>query len=221
MMITLDNVCKKYGKDDAAIFALKNVSCTVDPGEFVVISGKSGSGKSTFLNIVGGITAPTSGSYFFEDQEVSTFNTKKLSLFRRSNIGFIVQNFALIDGMTVFDNVALPLKYRGLSRAETKKKVCAMLEKLQIADKTDKHPYELSGGEKQRVAIARAMVTTPKLLLADEPTGSLDEETGKIILDIFQTLNREGMTILMVTHDLEIASMGSRHIHIKDGTIVK
>lgn len=221
MMITLDNVCKKYGKDNTAIFALKNVSCTIDPGEFVVISGKSGSGKSTFLNIIGGITTPTSGSYFFEDQEVSKFSTKKLSLFRRSNIGFIVQNFALIDGMTVFDNVSLPLKYRGLSRAETKKNVYAMLEKLQIAEKTDKHPYELSGGEKQRVAIARAMVTTPKLLLADEPTGSLDEETGKIILDIFQTLNREGMTILMVTHDPEIASMGSRHIHIKDGAIVE
>lgn len=220
-MITLDNVCKKYGKDNTAIFALKNVSCTIDPGEFVVISGKSGSGKSTFLNIIGGITTPTSGSYFFEDQEVSKFSTKKLSLFRRSNIGFIVQNFALIDGMTVFDNVSLPLKYRGLSRAETKKNVYAMLEKLQIAEKTDKHPYELSGGEKQRVAIARAMVTTPKLLLADEPTGSLDEETGKIILDIFQTLNREGMTILMVTHDPEIASMGSRHIHIKDGAIVE
>lgn len=219
-MTELINICKDYGKNKGIVHALSDINLKISKGEFLTVTGKSGSGKSTLLNIIGGITKPSSGVYLFEGKHIETYNTKQLALFRKENIGFVVQHFALIDTMSVFNNMALPLKYRGLSPSYIKNTVKRISKKLEIYDKLNNFPYELSGGEKQRVAIGRALAASPDILLADEPTGALDEENGKNILKIFKELNNEGVTVILVTHDKEIASMGSSQIIMKDGNII-
>lgn len=218
--IKLENICKKFGSGENEVIALNKINLEVKKGELLAITGKSGCGKSTLLNILGGLCNPTSGEYLFNNDNISKYSQNKLAKFRNDNIGFVVQNFALINDMTVFDNVMLPLKYTYKRIPNKKEVVESLLVKLGIENKAKMTPSKLSGGQCQRVSIARALACNPEVLLADEPTGSLDEETGKNILNIFKELNKSGMTVIMVTHDLDIASLCSRKIEMKDGEII-
>lgn len=221
MLITLDNITVDYGKLDNKTYGLNQVSLTVKEGEFLTVMGKSGCGKTTLLNVLGTIRKPEKGSYCFQGEEITCLKDRKLAAFRNKNIGFVVQHFALINEYTVADNIALPMQYQKIKSKEREKRIDKILEKLEIEDKKYAYPYQLSGGQQQRVAIARAMVTKPKLLLADEPTGALDEENGKKIMELLQEINKEGTTVIMVTHDQELAKMGHRCIKMKDGKIGK
>lgn len=215
-LITLKNISKTYGSK-GTITALEKFNCTIRQGEFVAIMGKSGSGKSTVLNIISGIDAMQSGEYQFDGQDMSKIRGDQMISFRRDNIGFVLQHFALIPDYTVYDNIALSLRLKRENEKKIREKVTAIVEELDIASTINKYPNELSGGEAQRVAIARAIIHKPKLILADEPTGALDEESGKKIMGIFKQLHSNGNTIIMVTHDREIAKMCERIIYIKDG----
>lgn len=215
-LITLKNISKTYGSK-GAITALEKFNCTIRQGEFVAIMGKSGSGKSTVLNIISGIDAMQSGEYQFDGQDMSKIRGDQMTGFRRDNIGFVLQHFALIPDYTVYDNIALSLRLKRENEKKIREKVTAIVEELDITSTINKYPNELSGGEAQRVAIARAIIHKPKLILADEPTGALDEESGKKIMGIFKQLHSNGNTIIMVTHDREIAKMCERIIYIKDG----
>lgn len=216
-LIQLENICVEYGKRDHTVHALKRVNFSVEEGEFVAIMGKSGCGKTTFLNVLGTLLAPKEGSYIFNESSVLDMNERQKALFRNKNIGFVVQHFALVSDMTIFENVALPLTYRRLSRIEVRKRVEKILTELDIIDQKNKYPHELSGGQNQRAAIARAIVTNPKLILADEPTGALDEENGNLIMDILEQFHQKGVTIIMVTHDVDLANRASRIVHIREG----
>ncbi|MDO4504012.1 MAG: ABC transporter ATP-binding protein [Clostridia bacterium] len=218
--IKLKDIQKKFGFGENEVIALNKINLEVEKGELLAITGKSGCGKSTLLNILGGLCNPTSGEYLFNNDNISKYSQNKLAKFRNDNIGFVVQNFALINDMTVFDNVMLPLKYTYKRIPNKKEVVESLLVKLGIENKAKMMPSKLSGGQCQRVSIARALACNPEVLLADEPTGSLDEETGKNILNIFKELNKSGMTVIMVTHDLDIASLCSRKIEMKDGKII-
>lgn len=215
-LITLKNISKTYGSK-GTITALEKFNCTIRQGEFVAIMGKSGSGKSTVLNIISGIDAMQSGEYQFDGQDMSKIRGDQMTGFRRDNIGFVLQHFALIPDYTVYDNIALSLRLKRENEKNIREKVTAIVEELDITSTMNKYPNELSGGEAQRVAIARAIIHKPKLILADEPTGALDEESGKKIMGIFKQLHSNGNTIIMVTHDREIAKMCERIIYIKDG----
>ena len=215
-LITLKNISKTYGSK-GTITALEKFNCTIRQGEFVAIMGKSGSGKSTVLNIISGIDAMQSGEYQFDGQDMSKIRGDQMTGFRRDNIGFVLQHFALIPDYTVYDNIALSLRLKRKNEKKIREKVTAIVEELDITSTINKYPNELSGGEAQRVAIARAIIHKPKLILADEPTGALDEESGKKIMGIFKQLHSNGNTIIMVTHDREIAKMCERIIYIKDG----
>ncbi len=219
-MLALKEIHMTYGKGDGAVHALRGVDMEVERGELLAVTGKSGCGKSTLLNILGGVCKPTGGSYFFEGKEVSQFSARQLADFRNQKIGFVVQHFALIQDMTVFQNIALPLRYRGYSRKKIEERVYELLDQFELGGKENTIPPELSGGQCQRTAIARAVAGHPELLLADEPTGALDEETGGKILRIFQKLNQNGMTIIIVTHDGEIAAGCRRRVHMRDGMIL-
>lgn len=219
-MLALREIHMTYGKGDGAVHALRGVDMEVERGELLAVTGKSGCGKSTLLNILGGVCKPTGGSYFFEGKEVSQFSARQLADFRNQKIGFVVQHFALIQDMTVFQNIALPLRYRGYSRKKIEERVYELLDQFELGEKENTIPPELSGGQCQRTAIARAVAGHPELLLADEPTGALDEETGGKILRIFQKLNQNGMTIIIVTHDGEIAAGCQRRVHMRDGMIL-
>lgn len=219
-MLALKEIHMTYGKGDGAVHALRGVDMEVERGELLAVTGKSGCGKSTLLNILGGVCKPTGGSYFFEGKEVSQFSARQLADFRNQKIGFVVQHFALIQDMTVFQNIALPLRYRGYSRKKIEERVYELLDQFELGGKENTIPPELSGGQCQRTAIARAVAGHPELLLADEPTGALDEETGGKILRIFQKLNQGGMTIIIVTHDGEIAAGCRRRVHMRDGMIL-
>lgn len=219
-MLALKEIHMTYGKGDGAVHALRGVDMEVERGELLAVTGKSGCGKSTLLNILGGVCKPTGGSYFFEGKEVSQFSARQLADFRTQKIGFVVQHFALIQDMTVFQNIALPLRYRGYSRKKIEERVYELLDQFELGGKENTIPPELSGGQCQRTAIARAVAGHPELLLADEPTGALDEETGGKILRIFQKLNQNGMTIIIVTHDGEIAAGCRRRVHMRDGMIL-
>ncbi len=219
-MLALKEIHMTYGKGDGAVHALRGVDMEVERGELLAVTGKSGCGKSTLLNILGGVCKPTGGSYFFEGKEVSQFSARQLADFRNQKIGFVVQHFALIQDMTVFQNIALPLRYRGYSRKKIEERVYELLDQFELGEKENTIPPELSGGQCQRTAIARAVAGHPELLLADEPTGALDEETGGKILRIFQKLNQNGMTIIIVTHDGEIAAGCQRRVHMRDGMIL-
>lgn len=218
-MIEMKNVYKSFGKNNGRVEALRGVSLSIADGEMVSIMGKSGSGKSTLLNIIGGMMSFDSGEYIYDGKSIDYKNYKKLVELRRNDIGVVVQYFALAEDLNVYNNVALPLKYKGYSGRKVKKLVMEVLEELGISDKVKAYPNELSGGQKQRVAIARAIVKQPKLILADEPTGALDAATGEEVQRIFKKLNDSGKTVIIVTHDEKVASICDRIIHIKDGVV--
>lgn len=219
MIKTIDLV-KIFRTDEVETTALNNISFEVKEGEFVAIMGPSGCGKSTLLNILGLLDNPTGGQYFFLDQEVSKFKENQRTLLRKSNIGFVFQSFNLIDELTVFENVELPLLYQGVSSNDRKKKVDLVLERMKISHRRKHFPQQLSGGQQQRVAIARSVVGNPKLILADEPTGNLDSANGEEVMNLLSELNREGTTIIMVTHSPTDADKAQRIVQLFDGHIV-
>ncbi|AOY77581.1 ABC transporter ATP-binding protein [Clostridium formicaceticum] len=219
-MIELKDIDKYYGHGQSKVYALKGISLSIEEGEMVSIVGKSGSGKSSLLNIIGGLDTPDVGEYSFKGNKINGLNPNALAEFRGNNIGFIVQHFALIDDMTVFDNIALPLRYNRISDRKLKETVEYLLDQMELSDKANSYPSQLSGGQCQRVAIARGLACNPSVLLADEPTGSLDEKTGLHILKIFKELNNKGITIIIVTHDDSIADSCKRVIRLSDGMII-
>lgn len=215
-LIKLANVSKSYGTDQKTT-ALNRFNLAVNEGEMIAVMGKSGSGKSTVLNTVSGIDKLESGKYLFEGNDMSKVTGDKLTVFRRDNIGFILQSFALVESYTVFDNIALPLRLKRVSKNTIKEKINDLATELGIKAQLHKYPQELSGGEAQRTAIARAVINKPKLILADEPTGALDEETGIKIMGVFKELHDQGNTLIIVTHDPNIAAQCERTVRIKDG----
>lgn len=218
-MVELKNVSKTFGKKEARVEALRGIDLSIREGELVAIMGKSGSGKSTLLNILGGMMSMDNGEYWYDGKAVNFRSQRELTKFRRNEVGFVVQYFALADDLNIFQNVALPLKYQGYSRKKIKEMVMEALRELEIEDKAKAYPSELSGGQQQRAAIARAVVKQPRLLLADEPTGNLDEATGEAVQEIFHKLNKNGKTIIIVTHDAKVAKHCERIIHLKDGMV--
>ena len=216
-LIELKNIKKFYGKNDPMVQALKDINITINKSEMVAIMGPSGSGKSTLLNILGFLDKETSGEYFFDGISTKKLRDTLLSRYRNQKIGFVVQNFALIDDYTVFKNLSIPLEYSNVPRKSRKERINNMLKKISLLDKKDKLPKELSGGQNQRIAIARAVINNPDIILADEPTGALDRETGLEIMKLFKELNDEGKTIVIITHDNRIAKLCKRIIYIEDG----
>lgn len=202
---------------DGDLTVLDHVNFTVHDGEFVSILGPSGSGKSTMMNIIGCLDVPNEGEYILAGHDVKSLDESELAKIRNRQIGFVFQSFQLLQRLTALENVMLPLIYKGIPAKQREEKAIAMLEKVGLADKLYNRPNQLSGGQQQRVAIARAMVTEPSILLADEPTGALDQKTGVQILALFKEINAEGKTIIMITHDMKIASNGSRIVNILDG----
>lgn len=220
-MIRLENINKLYEGDTYKIQALQDITLTIGEGEFVSIMGRSGSGKTTLLNILGFLDTATSGTFLFGGKDVSHISGKNLWWYRRENIGFVFQNFALIDHNTVLENVILPLQAMNVSRREAVKKADRLLDRMGIAEMKHKYPSQISGGQKQRVAIARALVADPKIILADEPTGALDADTAEEIMQIFQEIHAQGKTVVIVTHDDKIAAKTNRLIRLEKGTIVE
>lgn len=219
-VIQIEGLGKSYLTSAGLFPALKDVNLDIVKGEFVAIMGPSGSGKSTFMNILGCLDAPTCGSYHLDGRPVAALNRDELALLRNRTIGFVFQGFNLLPRMTLQDNVALPLIYSGVTLAERKKRAHEMLAKVGLDDKADSLPNQISGGQQQRVAIARALVNHPRLLLADEPTGNLDSRTSEEIMGLFEALNIEGITIVLVTHENDIANHAKRQVRFYDGCIV-
>ncbi|HPE34788.1 MAG TPA: ABC transporter ATP-binding protein [Bacteroidales bacterium] len=219
-MLKTTDLTKIFRTDEVETTALNKVSLEVKEGEFVAIMGPSGCGKSTLLNILGLLDNPTSGRYFFLDKEVSKYTEKQRALIRKNNIGFVFQNFNLIDELNVFENVELPLIYLGYKSAERREKVEEALRQMQIIHRKKHFPMQLSGGQQQRVAVARAVVANPKLILADEPTGNLDSAHGEEVMNLLAGLNKSGTTIIMVTHSQRDAEFSHRIIHLFDGQVV-
>lgn len=218
-MIRIENVIKTYEMGENSVQALRGVSFTIQQGEFVSIMGPSGSGKSTCMNMIGCLDRPTSGIVEINEKETAKMTEKDLATLRNKTIGFVFQQYHLLPSMTVLENVMLPLRYQGIEKNLRKQMAINALEKVGLENRKSHRPHELSGGQKQRVAIARAMVTNPKIILADEPTGALDSETGKQVLDMFRQINSTGTTIILVTHDPEIGASTNRCIKIFDGKI--
>ena len=219
MIIDLRDIYKDYNQDNMPVPVLKDVCLQVEEGEYVAIMGPSGSGKTTLMNIVGLLDTPTKGEYYLDEKAVTNLKEKDLSKLRLNTIGFVFQNFQLMPRESALDNVSLPLIYAGLKKRERHEKAMAALEKVGLADRASFKPTQLSGGQKQRVAIARAMVNSPKLLLADEPTGALDSKSGKQIMELFRQLNDEGVTVVMITHDRKVAEQADRIVYIIDGEL--
>src|ERR1700740_2482280 len=219
-MIKITDLEKYYRTEEVETIALNKLSIEVKKGEFVAIMGPSGCGKSTLLNILGMLDDPDGGSYVFNGVDVSGFNERKRADMRKHNIGFVFQSFNLIDELTVFENVELPLIYTGVGTAERKRIVDEVLDKIQIAHRRNHYPQQLSGGQQQRVAVARAVVNNPKLILADEPTGNLDSRNGNDVMQLLTDLNEKGTTIIMVTHSEHDARFTHRVINMLDGQIV-
>ena len=218
-LIELKGINKTYKNGDQELRVLKDIDLEVEEGEFVAIMGPSGSGKSTLMNVIGLLDRPTSGDYFLDGQEVGNLSEKKLAHVRNEQIGFVFQQFFLLSKLNAFQNVELPLIYAGVHPAKRKEIAEQYLEKVELGSRMHHLPSELSGGQKQRVAIARALVNRPAIVLADEPTGALDTKTGEQIMDLLTKLNQEGKTIIMVTHEPEIAAFANRRIVIRDGVI--
>ena len=219
-MIKIINLTKIFRTESVQTTALNEVSLEISQGEFVAIMGPSGCGKSTLLNMIGLLDNPTSGELWFMDQEVSRYSENDRTDLRNRNLGFVFQSFNLIDELTVFENVELPLLYAGVSTRERVKRVNEALERMQIAHRTEHYPQQLSGGQQQRVAIARAIVTNPRIILADEPTGNLDSTNGNEVMNLLKELNRDGATVVMVTHSEENAREAERIIRMMDGYIL-
>ncbi len=220
VLIRTENITKVYSLGKTVVEALRGITLTIEQGEYVAIMGPSGSGKSTLMHLLGCLDTPTSGKYYFEGKDISTLNDLELAALRNQKVGFVFQTFNLLPRLTALENVELPLVYAGVNKRLRQKRAQAMLERVGLADRLSHRPNELSGGEMQRVAIARALVNTPSVLLADEPTGNLDSKTGAEIMKIFDTLANEGNTIILVTHDQNIARYAKRVIHIVDGKII-
>lgn len=219
-MLKFKNLCKFYQTEDVETVAIDNMDMIINKGEFVSVMGPSGCGKSTFLNIVGMLDNPTSGEYTFLDKDVSGLNERGLANIRKQHLGFIFQSFNLIDELSVYDNIELPLIYQKVPAAERKTRVDAVLAKVDITHRAEHMPQQLSGGQQQRVAVARALVSEPELILADEPTGNLDSKNGHDVMTLLQKLNVEGSTIVMVTHSEAHAQYGSRIINLLDGKVL-
>ena len=218
-MINVDSVHKSYELGETSVHALRGVTFSIEKGEFVSIMGPSGSGKSTLMNIVGCLDTPSEGTYLLNQRDVGKLDEEQLAGIRNQEIGFIFQQFHLLSRSTALENVALPLKYASVQRAEQLFRAEEVLNKVGLSDRLSHKPTELSGGEQQRVAIARALVNSPSILFADEPTGNLDSKTGKEVLEIFKELNVKGQTIVVITHENDIAKQSQRTITIKDGEI--
>ena len=218
-LIELKGINKTYKNGEQELRVLKDIDLEVEKGDFVAIMGPSGSGKSTLMNVIGLLDRPTSGEYFLEGQEVGNLSEKKLARVRNEQIGFVFQQFFLLSKLNAFQNVELPLIYAGVHPAKRKEIAEQYLEKVELGSRMHHLPSELSGGQKQRVAIARALVNRPAIVLAEEPTGALDTKTGEQIMDLLTKLNQEGKTIIMVTHEPEIAAFANRRIVIRDGVI--
>lgn len=219
MILKLEHIYKDYIQGKMTVPVLKDVCLHVDEGEYVAIMGPSGSGKSTLMNIIGCLDRPTSGDYELAGENVLSLNENKLADLRLHKIGFVFQNFQLLPRMSALDNVALPLVYAGVRKKVRRERAREALVRVGLEDRTGFNPTQLSGGQKQRVAIARAMVNQPKILLADEPTGALDSKSSKQVMELFQTLNDEGVTVIMITHDSGIAGHAKRIVDIFDGEI--
>jgi putative ABC transport system ATP-binding protein len=219
-MLRTANLQKIFRTEEVETTALNNVNIHVQKGEFVAIMGPSGCGKSTLLNIIGLLDNPTNGELFFDGQEIASFKERQRTNLRKGNIGFVFQSFNLIDELNVFENIEMPLVYLKMSSRERKERVQKVMERMQIAHRAKHFPQQLSGGQQQRVAIARAVVTNPKLILADEPTGNLDSRNGAEVMNLLRQLNEEGTTIVMVTHSAEHAEYAHRVINLFDGHVV-
>ena len=219
-MIKTKNISKVFRTEDVETHALVDVSLEVKKGEFVAVMGPSGCGKSTLLNILGLLDVPNGGEYILDGTDVASLSEKQRNVLRRGTLGFIFQSFNLIDELNVYENVELPLRYLNISASERKQKVTEILKRMGISHRAKHFPQQLSGGQQQRVAIARAVVSNPKLILADEPTGNLDSKNGKEVMDLLSELNKEGTTIVMVTHSQKDAAVAQRVINLFDGQIV-
>lgn len=220
-MIQLQNITKTYQQGKLPVPVLKDINLTVNEGEYVAIMGPSGSGKTTLMNVIGCLDLPTDGTYILNGQEVGKRSETELAKIRNQTLGFVFQQFNLLPKETALANVMLPLVYAGVPRKDREGLARSALEKVGLADRLKFRPNQLSGGQQQRVAIARAMVNEPKVLLADEPTGALDSKAGLAVMELFEALNREGVTIVMITHEAEIAECAKRIIMLRDGQIVQ
>ncbi len=221
MILDLKHIYKDYQQDKLVVPVLKDISLQVEEGEYVAVMGPSGSGKTTLMNIIGCLDRPTSGTYELAGEDILKYKDKEMSNVRLRSIGFVFQSFHLLPRQSALENVALPLSYAGVKKRERRERAARALERVGLGDRLNFKPTQLSGGQKQRVAIARAMVNNPKLLLADEPTGALDSKSGKQIMELFAALHREGVTIVMITHDKAIASHAKRVVQIIDGEITE
>jgi putative ABC transport system ATP-binding protein len=219
-MIELTDLSKTYSTTEVRTLAVNKLSLQIQEGEFVAIMGPSGCGKSTLLNILGMLDRPDSGSYKFNGKEIAKSSVKELGQLRKQNVGFVFQNFNLIEELTVRQNIELPLMYHSMGKVEMKKRVEEVMEKFNISHRANHYPPQLSGGQQQRVAVARALVNRPKLVLADEPTGNLDSKNGNEVLDMLVLLNKSGTTVIMVTHSESDATKSSRIVRMLDGSII-
>lgn len=221
LLLNIQNIYKNYGKEPMIVPVLKDVSLEVVQGDYIAIMGPSGSGKTTLMNIIGCLDRASLGTYLFEDEDISEMNDDALSDLRLNKIGFVFQNFNLLSSETAQENVALPLIYAGIDKEKRNQRAIDVLNKVGLQDRISFKPSQLSGGQKQRVAIARALINHPRILLADEPTGALDQASGKQVMELFKALNDEGVTIIMITHDANVASHAKKIFHIIDGEIIE
>ena len=218
-IIKTENLVRHFTVGTQTVEALRGVSLDIDRGEFVAIMGPSGSGKSTLMNIIGCLDSPTSGTYYLNNKNVSTLDDDALAMIRNHEIGFVFQNFHLLARNTALDNVMLPLKYAGIDKSEQEEIAMEVIKSVDLESRAHHQPSELSGGQQQRVAIARALVNKPSILFADEPTGNLDSKTGDDVMKLFTNLHKQGQTIILITHEIEVANQAERIISIKDGKI--
>lgn len=219
MILKLENIYKDYPQGKLTVNVLKDISMEVNEGDYIAIMGPSGSGKTTLMNLIGCLDVPTSGTYTLEGKDISKQNDNQMAEIRNKYIGFVFQTFNLLPKLSALDNVALPLLYAGVNKKERRQRAAEALEKVGLGDRMEFRSNQLSGGQCQRVAIARAMVTNPTILLADEPTGALDTKSGDQIMELFRQLNDEGVTIIMITHEPDIAACAKKVYHIRDGEL--
>ena len=221
MLLELKHIYKTYRNGDEDVPILKDVSLSIEKGEYLAIMGPSGSGKSTLMNIIGCLDKPSSGEFTLDGKDMLSLNDNELSEIRAHQIGFVFQSFQLLKGETAIQNVMLPLSFAGVKRSERRDIAQKALERVGLAERVNFLPTQLSGGQKQRVAIARALVNNPDIILADEPTGALDQKSGKSVMELFEQLNREGVTIILITHDENVGKRANRLLHIVDGEILE